>query len=211
MSKASNILSNYEEFKQAITNGESAVGLNAAGGQYLPLGSLLAHRCHLEGAAKRISTASLMKPPAPKLIGIPAWKNCLFLISQVFPALLAHSYAQTVPEIRKTHELNNKALAIFLLLLGIVPYVLYVAQPLYMMIPGVRTWLLRPRKFEYSEKWCACSMCVECLDQGLAIFKPAPPAPPSAALREAESHIELLRNQAQHNTQHSLPNTERAV
>jgi len=174
---AEGLLDNFEEFRDAVVAGESLAGAEDVPGM------------------SKIPMASLTCPPAPCLKGIPVWKNVLMLISQVFPVLYAHSLAGTIPEIRKHHELDNTAISIAVLLTAIVPYIIYVCMPLYMAIPGVKMWLIKPREVWQSGTWCFCSQVLLCLDQGLAIFKPAPPPPPPAELHEAEAHIDALRSQ----------------
>ena len=170
-------MDNFEEFRDAVAAGESL-----AGAQDVP-------------GMSKIPMASLTCPPAPTLKGIPVWKNVLMLLLQVFPVLYAHSLAGTIKEIRKHHELDNTAISIAVLLTAVVPYIIYVAMPLYMSIPGVKMWLIKPREVWQSGTWCFCSQVVMCLDQGLAIFKPAPHPPPPVELHEAEAHIDALRSQ----------------
>lgn len=139
MSKSKPFLKNYDEMMRAVTSGESAVGVSYGSHNELPL-------------------ASQLRRPACTLHNIPKWKNALFLITQVYPVLLAHSYAGTVTQIRTVHEFDNKALSIFLLLCGVVPYILYVAMPLYMGIPGVQKWLLKPRVVKHHQACCLWSV-----------------------------------------------------
>ena len=170
-------MTNFEEYQTAVRAGTSIAGTEQAPG------------------LSSIPVACLNTPPAPKLQGIPIWKNVIILILQVFPALYAHSLAGTIQEIRKHHELDNTSIAIAVLLTAVVPYVIFVAMPVYMSIPLVKPWLVKPRALCYSETWCFCSQLLLCFDQGLAIFKPAPPAPQSMELLAAEAHIETLRSQ----------------
>jgi len=181
MRKTKAFLLNYEEFMAGFNEGHSLVGKEEA----------FQSDNHM-----RLPIASLMHQPKPKLTNIPIWKNVVVLMLQLYPCLLCHAYAGTIPEMKTVHAFRNDSIIIFLLLMTIVPFILYVTMPLVLAIPGVYKWMGKPRSTSsaFGDGLCCwCSQIVNCLGQGCPIFKPKPPPPLPYQLLEAEAHLGALR------------------